>query len=358
MALIPPHRWLCRCLAPDAVYPTAELTPALDAPGFPWEPLLALAHRHLIAAPWYPALQRRGLLEWAPAEMVEHLAALHALSLERNQLLRRELRRATQILNALGIEPLLLKGALALLPNQPPETAARLMGDLDLLLPATAVDAGQQAIQDRLGYRPAYPDWRFAAHHHACPLIHPDHGVKLELHRAVLGRSLDPALPAHEIWRDSRPVAFEDTAVHAPSPTHRVLHNALHTLLRDRCTESGRLELRQLLDLVQLRAREDGEIDWSLIRQRFEGQGQGQGQGVALGAYLLAARNLFGQPLPNRVRSAMAAWLGWKLEFGVRHPVALRGYYWQMRLQRLPKRLGTPAWYPAKIRALRRGGAL
>ena len=93
MALIPPHRWLCHCLAPDGFYPTAELTPTLDAPDCTWESLLMLAHRHFIAAPWYAALQRRGLLERLPAEMADHLAAVYTLSLERNQILRRELRK-------------------------------------------------------------------------------------------------------------------------------------------------------------------------------------------------------------------------------------------------------------------------
>jgi hypothetical protein len=180
--------------------PTAELVGALDLPGFNWEGVLALAHRGLVATTLYPALQRRGLLERAPVEVVEHLAALHALSAERNALLRRELARAARVFNALGVEPLLLKGALALVPGESPEIAARLMGDLDLLLPAEAVADGQRALQDRLGYRPAYPESRFAEHHHACPLIHPDHGAKFELHRAVMGRLLEAALPAEDLW--------------------------------------------------------------------------------------------------------------------------------------------------------------
>lgn len=353
MALIPPHRWLCRCLAPS--YPTAELTFALDRPDFPWEPLLAIAHRGLVATVLYPALRRRGLLERTPVAMVEHLAALHALNLERNRLLRRELIRVAQVCNALGVEPLLLKGALALLPGQPPEIAARLLGDLDLLLPAEAVAAGQQALQDQLGYRLAYPDWHFAEHHHACPLIHPDHGVKLELHHAVLGRSLEPALPAADLWRDSQRINFEGTFVRAPAPTHRALHNALHTLLQDHGAALRRLELRQLLDLVRLRANREDAIDWPLIKARFTALGQS----VALGGYLSAARNLFGQPLPDGARPSMVStWLSGKFLLGIRYPALLRGHYWWMRLKRLPKRLGTLSWYAMKIRALRRGESL
>lgn len=354
MSMIP-HRWLCRCLAPDGLCPTAELTSTLDAPNFAWEPLLVLAHRHFIAAPWYAALQRRGLLERLPVEIGEHLAAIYTLSLERNRLLHRELMRMVRVLNALGIEPLLLKGALALLPDQPPEVAARLMGDLDVLAPTDAVSAAHQALQDQWGYRPAYPDWRFANHHHVSPLIHADHGVKIELHRTILGGAWDAALPTEEVWRDSQRLVWEGVIVRTPSHTHRVLHNLLHTLLQDGRAERGLLELRQLLDLVQFRASGDQTIDWPLIRARFTTLGQG----AVLEAYLRVARDGFGQPLPDGTPSSLsAAWLKGKFEFGIRHPAAGRWFYWQMRLKRLPKRLATPAWYPAKFRAWRQGRPL
>ena len=275
-----PHHWLCRCLAPDAVCPTADLTRALDRPGFAWEPLLALAHRHLVAASWYAALRRRGLLERAPVEIGEHLAALHELSLQRNRLLRRELIRAACACNALDIEPVLLKGALALLPGQPPEMAARLLGDLDLLLPADRIADGRNALQT-LGYY----------------------------------------------------------ATHA----------------EDHCAALGTLELRQILDLVQFRARDDAGIAWPLIQAR----GAALGQSAALNACLRVTGDWFGQPLPGGVHSSMTvAWLEWKFEYCRQHPRASRGFYWLMRLKRLPKRLLTPSWYPAKIHALRRGEPL
>jgi hypothetical protein len=295
------HRWLCRCLAPDTLCPTAALQDSLDAPNFAWEPMLTLAHRHLVAGSWYAALQRRGLLEQAPVEMVEHLAALHALSIERNQLLRRELVRATRAFNALGVEPLLLKGALALLPGQPPEIAARLLGDLDLLIPADRIADCQNALK-AFGYHATHEEDHYASHHHAPPLFHPDHGAKFELHRAVLlGGSLAAALSVQEVWRDSQRIGIEQAVVRASSLTHRVLHNLLHTLLRDHRVELEMVELRQMLDLVQFRARDDAGIDWPLIQARFAVLGQG----AALGAYLRVGCNWFGQPLPDSVHSSM-----------------------------------------------------
>lgn len=355
MALMPPHRWLCRCLAPDGLCPTAELTSTLDAPDFAWEPLLVLAHRHFIAAPWYAALQRRGLLERLPVEMNAHLAAVYTLSLERNRILRRELLHAARALNALGIEPLLLKGALALLPDQPPEIAARLMGDLDVLLPANRLADSQNALKALGYYDPHEGDDQYRTHHHVPPLVHRNHGVKFELHHAVLGRSQDAALPAAEMWRDSQRIPFKDTLVRSPALTHRVLHNLLHTLLQDHRAEWGMLELRQLLDLVQFRASGDETIDWPLIRARFTALGQG----AALEACLRVARDGFGQLLPDGTPSSLAAaWLKGKFEFGIQHPAAGRWFYWQMRLKRLPKRLVTPAWYPAKFREWRQGQPL
>lgn len=316
MALIPPHRWLCRCLAPDDLWSTAELTRDLNRPDFDWETILTMAHRGLVATMLYPALHRRGLLERAPVEMVEHLAALHALSIERNQLLRRELVRAARAFNAFGVEPVLLKGALALLPDQPSEIAARLLGDLDLLIPADRLAEGQNVLK-AFGYYATHDEDRYTGHHHAPPLFHPDHGGKFELHRAVLGRSLDAALPAAEVWRDSQRIGVEGAFVRAPALTHRVLHNLLHTLVQDRRAGLGILELRQLLDLTQLRTGGDGEIDWPLIRARFTLLGQR----AALSAYLRTAYNLFGLLLPDGFPSSMmTAWLEWKFAFCPRHP--------------------------------------
>ncbi|MDS4030666.1 MAG: nucleotidyltransferase family protein [Candidatus Contendobacter sp.] len=349
-----PHVWLCHCLAPDAWCPTTELLHSMEQPGFDWEPILALAHRGLVATSLYPALQRRGLLAAAPTEVVAHLTTLHALNAEHNQLLRRELRAAARLFNQIGVEPLLLKGALALLPDAYPGAESRLMGDLDLLVPADRLADCQQAL-NAFGYHAAHPETGHAGHHHAPPLFHPEHGCKFELHRAVLGRLLEAVLPTKDIWRDSHRVVLEGAFVRAPSPTHRILHNALHTLLQDHRAESGILELRQLLDLVQLRARDDAGIDWPLVQARFEARGQY----AALGAYLRAARDLFGQPLPAGCPPSIAAtWLEWKFTFGVRHPAAIRWYHWHTRLKRLPKRLCTPSWYPMKIRALLRGAPL
>ena len=153
------QRWLCRCLAPGDAGTDAARN-RLEAGRVSWPQVLRQANRGLVVTNLAAALDRRGLMPLAPAEVRDYLTTLHALNAERNQLLRRELARAAQACNAIGVEPLLLKGALALLPDSCPGAEARLMADLDLLIQAAAVDACQQALQDRLGYQPA-PDWGY-----------------------------------------------------------------------------------------------------------------------------------------------------------------------------------------------------
>ena len=80
--------------------------------------------------------------------------------------------------------------------------------------------------------------------------------------------------------------------------------------------------------------------------------------GDALRSYLLAAQRLFDQPLPEGVQPKATA-LRAEQRFGFRlnHPRLGRWLEWLTRLPRrrpnLPKRLLTPAWYPAKYRYLR-----
>jgi hypothetical protein len=82
----------------------------------------------------------------------------------------------------------------------------------------------------------------------------------------------------------------------------------------------------------------------------------------AVGAYLLAVRALFGQPLPTGVQPSAAAY---RAEARFWRPLdaprldRLLAWHWQAlclarRLPNLPRRLMTPARYPAKYRIWKR----
>jgi len=59
-----------------------------------------------------------------------------------------------QLLDHIDVEPILLKGAIALLPDQYPGAEDRVIGDLDLLLPVDRIDEASEALR-KTGYRVA-----------------------------------------------------------------------------------------------------------------------------------------------------------------------------------------------------------
>ncbi|WP_295453294.1 nucleotidyltransferase family protein [uncultured Thiodictyon sp.] len=62
-------------------------------------------------------------------------------------MLRALLRETVRLLNAAGIVPILLKGAIALLLGQYPQAAARMMTDLDLAVPEPQTGAAASALR-------------------------------------------------------------------------------------------------------------------------------------------------------------------------------------------------------------------
>ena len=112
-----------------------------------WLALYRLATAHLVAPSLYATLAARQQLDWVPADIRAALEALYQLNLQRNRRLRIVLRDTVHILNQAGIEPILLKGAIALLPDQYPHAFARMLGDLDMGVAdvETAAEALQSA---------------------------------------------------------------------------------------------------------------------------------------------------------------------------------------------------------------------
>lgn len=339
----------------------ALLEPAEVVADRDWLAIFRLATAHLVAPSLYAALTARTQLDRIPPDVLEALAVLYQLNHQRNHRLRAVLRDTVQLLNQAGIEPILLKGAIALLPGQYPHAFARMLGDLDLGVAGTEAHRAAEVLQAAGFYPPPNLDPAHYAtgHHHLVPLFHPSGDGYVEIHRELFGARVPrTALSVAMLQADARPMAWGGVRLWIPALEHRLLHNALHHQLQDQAFFSDRRSLRPLLEFARLRLLPDvAALDWPRLFQRLDAAGAG----AALRGYLLAAQRLFGQPLPDGVSLTRAArqaearfWLR------VNHPPLnwLLEWRWRMiwyarRLPNLPKRLMTPAWYPAKYRYLR-----
>lgn len=327
------------------------------SPGWPgsldWHQIYQLATAHLVAPMLFAILSERGQLNAAPPPVRGALAELHRLNRERNARLTRVLRDTLHHLNAAGLEPLLLKGSVALLPDQPPHAATRMLSDLDLALQNAEAEAAE-AVLRAVGYVDAEncdPAWYQAPFHHLPPLFHPSGEAYVELHRTLLTNRL-PAqtLPLETVRAAAEPFDWDGLRLWRPSLEHRLLHNALHHQAQNDAFRSDRRDLRQLLEFAQLRTLPGAlSIDWPQRLAELDSLGLGE----ALRAYLLAVERLFEQPLPPGVKPGLAArWAEHRFWLTRRYPHLRRVFGFARRLPNLPRRLITPSWYPAKARAL------
>ena len=227
-----------------------------------------------------------------PAPMRSYLDAVLRLNGKRNERVANVLAHVIDTMNAIDVEPIVLKGVAHLVGELYPSAAARLLGDIDVIISEErAPDV--VAAMERIGFA---SDPEFAGtYKHLPPMFNEESNIRIELHtRLVHWPNTDPILTDSWVREQSRLVPFRGLRVKVPTPTIQIAHNVVHDQLAHDRYQSNEVELRQLLDLALLRARYEKEVDWAEIDRRFNDVGMG---GV-LATYLRYDEALFGQPLP------------------------------------------------------------
>jgi hypothetical protein len=320
------------------VLPSAEATRALlrriRAGQVPWETVLCLANRHLLAPALAAAFEARGLGEALPGDVDCYLRALYGLNLRRNGRLRDELGEVTRALNDIGVRPVLLKGAISLVTPVYAHPGARIMTDLDILVPRDRIDACRVRIE-ALGYRTGAEYANFPAdHHHIAPLSREGAYAAVELHhllvpRLTTGVLFGARLSAGEaeglttrLLENAECVDIDGLALGLPPPAFQVLHLVLHSALLDREHRDGAMPLRALHELALVLAVHRDALDPGLIRAALADKHKG----AILDDWLYLAHRLFGGPLPE----------------GIRQPRHAQAHYHRCRLQ---ARLGMATSY-------------
>lgn len=273
-----------------------------------WDTILDIAQIQRIAPALWTALRNRGLVEHLPFKVRDDLFKLHLLNTLRNKGLREQAIEAVRQLNSIGVEPILLKGGVSLFVETFDSPGSRVMADLDILVPKEAAEDCWNGLLT-LGYCPIednphfHIDYRHR-HHHLRPLYRPDGYGMIEIHRDALPNSAARILPTSTIWEQSEPVINPlGPTISVPSPTHRVLHNLLHSDLINQTYASGKISLRSLHELAMMQAVYRDRIDWETIGRLMNGGGQAH----LLRASLYLSYRLFGGSIPNPIRPTYRA---------------------------------------------------
>jgi hypothetical protein len=274
-----PFTIIGRCLSPE-LSPSfkKELAETLRGAAVPWEVLLTTANLHRCTPLWYVRLREHGLLDTLPADLRDYLAALHASNAERNQRIRAELAQVADTFKAAHIRMLLLKGAAVLADDLYGDPGARLMLDLDLLVPQADV-LRAKALLLSCGYvhddpdRLEVQDGRILSRgNHLTPVERPGSPVKIELHYRVLKGRGGQVLPPEQLWATAEQGRLDGRPVLLPAPTERLLHTTLHGTLPGKEFIRSHLGLAHLAEFAALCSRLSARIDvprfWQIAGDR------------------------------------------------------------------------------------------
>ena len=277
-------RWLGAALRADAG--PAELAPP---PGALTTTLVSALATHGLAPLLYLQVRdRAGAQGWSPAVLAA-LAGTFQTNAVRSYLMDAELTRLAGALAACGVPVALLKGA-ATGRTVYGSPAARLVNDLDLLIPADNVEEARAAVA-LLGYVAHGPlgSGRFGRwqRRYRCELqmVCADparRGLLVELHWSLVELPYYvERIPMSEVWATTRPAERLPGAV-MPDPATLLLHSCAHVALH----HSRTLRLIWLVDVDRL-AR-SAALDWDALTERSERWGLG-----------LAAKATLKQPPPG-----------------------------------------------------------
>ena len=288
---------LCLCLSVDEQN-NDDLLRRLTAPEMNWPQLLHIAGNHLVTPTLAYALQRRQILDQLDPEVRDYLEGIQSLNLIRNETLRSELLSIARELNNIGITPVLIKGAIALLPEQYPGATHRIMGDLDIVVPDERMNEAQ-VLLSKMGYReePDAQRWQTAAEKrsgaHKPPMQHRSLPVSVELHRRMLSNPVDD-LALGKGCELQTIVLPDGTIVSIPDPASRLVHSFVHSQISHQLGIRRLINLRHLHEFACLANHYRVDIAQEAISSRLQPRRRPE-----FAEYCAIAEACLGAPAPN-----------------------------------------------------------
>ncbi|MBP6105562.1 MAG: nucleotidyltransferase family protein [Steroidobacteraceae bacterium] len=284
-----------------------------------WPQLVDFANKELLAPTLWAALARKGVTGEVPTDSAGRLHRAHALNCIRNERIRSELAEVLRCLNAVGIVPVLLKGAVDLHISRYSDPAARVLRDLDLLVPKIDHPRAVDALV-ALGYRVKEREAGWLTYSN--DLVRKGAMMPVDLQWFISGQR--DILSPGDALADAGTHCVGDVQFRVPSAEHQIVHNLLHSELQDHGSGVGFIWLRQLLDFAALCLLHQHTVDWARVHDCFARRGL---ERVPV-ARLYMANRLLGLPLPPGIRPTLAARLHY-----VRCLTLLR-WRWSMGLAR------------------------
>lgn len=298
----------------------ADLRQRLSDRAFDWPFMVRLASRHLVTPAAYVHMRRKNLLVDLDDELLAYFAQIAELNEVRNQRVREQVLAVIEVLNRRGVRPILLKGVAHQFLNLYCDRAVRMIGDIDLLVPAEHyAEALEALVAD--GYAPldGVSFDQYQDHHHGPPLGRSDAVASVELHHETVNRYCRQTLPGADVIARSQTIEFGRQHAALPCAEDLVVHNIVHSQHVNRQYWTAEVLLRDAYDLIALIVRFGPELDWQRVVERCA---RGGSRG-AVGFYVGRAGALLRHPVPSLPLTGGARLADWRWSLQ-----AHRGFGW------------------------------
>ena len=247
--------------------PLHDLQIGLASQDLDWDRVTEISYRHGIAPLIYYNLKRREVTGVVPGSGLNKLKESYYGNAARNRLLYRELHKVLGSLKDVGIEVIVLKGAV-LAETVYPNRALRPMNDIDLLVRKEAVSRAEDKLAE-LGY-----SWResrrskewFKEHHHHLAFVGPEATpieVPVEVHWNIHRPSTAFHIDIYEMWNRAERAKIADVDTLVLSNEDLILHLCLHA-----CYHKLIGGIRTLCDITETVRRYAQQIDWGQLQRR------------------------------------------------------------------------------------------
>jgi hypothetical protein len=267
-----------------------------------WNRLIAAARAEQLLGRLSYLIEDRGLFDASPPAVQAMMLASRARPAFLQATVQYEARKVLQAVRPLGCDLILLKGA-GYAGAGLPLARGRMLSDLDLLVPAEALDAVEQALR-QAGWRPKemsdydqgyYRDWM----HELPPLVHPERGVEVDIHHTLLPRTARLRPQAAALFAVAVPLDTPGLAVLCPPDM--LLHTAAH-LFYDGEIKGGFKDLLDIHLLILHFGKAPGFWERLAERARLHEFGRPLYYALHFSSVLL------GTPVPARAIAGLAPW--------------------------------------------------
>ena len=269
-----------------------------------WPAIIALGNKTLCSPTVSARLSEAGRLGDLPPDVRLFLAEMEERNAVRNTRLLAQLDEAAAVMNALAVQPILLKGTAWLAYAAPQERPARMLADIDLIVPADRFDAMVEQLRG-IGYRTESRDIEPGV---PAVLSRPQDAATIDLH-SEYGSPSTLFYCFENLACGAAEVALPGSTVLLPSPVACTAILLLHDQLKGRDYLRGRIDLRHLLDIQSFTAQFD-EARWAELNRLF---GSAYARN-AMRTQLLTARKLLGMKVPRALTRGVRA----RLQYGRR----------------------------------------